>query len=108
MSYFKDKNGGLHYLDDDAFTKLLPAGSVKISDDDATKMQAPTDAQKYVDLQSLAQIELAKSDTVAMRCFESAIALPAEWVTYRKALRAVIGNPAKNKFPDRPAYPQGT
>lgn len=45
MPYFKDKSGALHFLDDEAFSSLLPDGSVKISDEEATSMQAPSLAQ---------------------------------------------------------------
>ena len=34
MSYFKDLNRKLHYLDDDNFFHLLPNGSVKITDEE--------------------------------------------------------------------------
>ena len=45
MSYFKDQSGGLHFLDDDAFANLLPAGSVKITDAEADAMRALTPDQ---------------------------------------------------------------
>ena len=42
MPYFKDKTGGLHFLDDATFANLLPEGSVEITDADAAQIQAPT------------------------------------------------------------------
>ena len=42
MPYFKDKSGGLHFLDDAAFAYLLPEDSVEITDAEAAQIQAPT------------------------------------------------------------------
>lgn len=39
MSYFKDLNGKLHYLDDDNFINLLPSDSVKITDEEAEQIR---------------------------------------------------------------------
>lgn len=42
MPYFKDQSGGLHFLDDAAFSDFLPSGSVQITDADADTMRATT------------------------------------------------------------------
>lgn len=42
MPYFKDKTGGLHFLDDAAFAHLLPDSCVEITDEEATELQKPT------------------------------------------------------------------
>ena len=39
MSYFKDLENKLHWLDDDSFSGLLPAGSVAITNEEATAIQ---------------------------------------------------------------------
>ena len=62
------------------------------------------------DLQGKARALLTASDTTLMRCYEAGIPLPAEWVAYRKALRAIIsaksGDPSQ-QLPTRPPYPDG-
>lgn len=45
MPYFKDKTGGLHFLDDANFAHLLPENCVEITDEEAAAIQKPTRAQ---------------------------------------------------------------
>lgn len=54
MPYFKDAFGGLHFLEDDAFTHLLPEGAVVISDAAALACLTPT----------LSQIKTAKNEEI--------------------------------------------
>lgn len=42
MPFFKDKTGGLHFLDDTGFAHLLPDGCVEISDEEAAELRKPT------------------------------------------------------------------
>lgn len=42
MPYFKDSQNKLHFLDDAAYSTLLPAGCVQITDAEAEQMQAPS------------------------------------------------------------------
>lgn len=60
------------------------------------------------DYQASAQLAMNKSDITVIRCVESAIPLPSEWVAYRKNLRAILGS-AKGDFtkplPAIPSYP---
>lgn len=60
-----------------------------------------------------ARLMLAASDLTVLRCIEHGVALPAEWIAYRAALRVAVtapdnGSDATANFPIRPAYPQGT
>ncbi len=41
MSYFKDTNNNLHFLDDVSFIHLLPEGSVEITDEEAEELRKP-------------------------------------------------------------------
>lgn len=41
MSYFKDINNAVHWLDDDSFVALLPEGSVEINEEEAAILNAP-------------------------------------------------------------------
>jgi hypothetical protein len=52
MSHYKDTQNKLHFLDDDSFAYLLPAGSVPISDAEAEALRPKTTltyAQKRAD-----------------------------------------------------------
>ncbi|MTD33668.1 tail fiber assembly protein [Paludibacterium denitrificans] len=76
------------------------------------KLDTARHAQRLAELRyTEARTALSASDTTLMRCYEAGIALPAEWVAYRKALRAIIsaqsGDPTQ-LLPTRPAYPEGT
>jgi len=72
---------------------------------------APIIADAWIAIQSQAQIALDKSDITMIRCIENGAAVPAGWVSYRKALRAIIcattGDAAK-QLPTRPSFPVGT
>ena len=50
MPHYKDTQNKLHFLDDDSFAYLLPAGSVLISDEEAEALRPkpaePTYAEK--------------------------------------------------------------
>lgn len=41
MSYFKDTNNNLHFLDDDSFDYLLPEGCIKLTDSEAEALINP-------------------------------------------------------------------
>ncbi|MFM0334752.1 hypothetical protein [Paraburkholderia strydomiana] len=61
--------------------------------------------------QASAMTALNESDTTVLRCYESAVPVPAAWVAYRKALRAIAGaasGDATQALPTKPAYPAGT
>jgi hypothetical protein len=58
-----------------------------------------------------AQTELNNSDVTVIRCVESDIPVPADWVAYRKSLRAIVGaesGDATKEFPIKPPYPEGS
>lgn len=61
--------------------------------------------------QGAARVALDSSDVTMLRCLENAVAVPAEWIAYRKALRSILsssGGDATQPLPTRPAYPAGT
>ncbi|WP_157222217.1 hypothetical protein [Chromobacterium haemolyticum] len=54
---------------------------------------------------------LNDSDTVVLRCYENSKPVPAEWVSYRSALREIISaasGDASLPLPSAPEYPPGT
>lgn len=51
---------------------------------------------------------LQESDTTLLRCAESGVSIPAEWTTYRIALRAIVGGNLAQTLPAKPSYPAGT
>lgn len=73
----------------------------------------PTIVQaQFQQMQTLAFLEsaksaLVKSDTVLLRCAEDDIAIPSDWVAYRKALRAIVSktDTTSTALPVAPAYP---
>jgi hypothetical protein len=42
--HYKSPNNSLHFLDDDSFAHLLPAGSVQITNEEAATIRAATQA----------------------------------------------------------------
>lgn len=42
MPFYKDSQGNLHHLDDESFEHFLPADCIKVTDEEAASMQAPT------------------------------------------------------------------
>jgi hypothetical protein len=75
------------------------------------EMKVQRAAADWAVRQQDAKVALDNSDVTLLRCFEESIPLPAEWVTYRKALRAIAGaasGDATQPIPVRPEYPVGT
>ena len=54
-----------------------------------------------------AQAALDQSDITILRCAENQVAVPAEWATYRKSLRAILAS-GTGTIPPQPPYPAGT
>jgi len=82
----------------------LPPGAL-------TQDPGPTAAQLWAAHQAQAQTALDASDITLLRCVENAVAVPAAWVSYRAALRAIVraaSGDATQPLPTRPAYPAGT
>jgi len=56
-----------------------------------------------------ARAALDASDVTVLRCYEHGIPLPAEWQSYRAALRPIAaGTSSATVLPAMPAYPAGT
>ena len=87
-----------------------PAGWTAITADQATAALAPSAAQVRAAFLASAQAALSRSDTVVVRCYSAAVAVPAAWQTYRQALRAIVNgtDTVSTVLPATPAYPAGT
>ncbi len=71
----------------------------------------PSGAAKLLTLQRAARVALASSDISVLRCVERGLDVPAEWVSYRDSLRALVGAVDWTDalaLPTRPEYPPGT
>ncbi|CAH2603233.1 conserved protein of unknown function [Rhodovastum atsumiense] len=74
---------------------------------DGTGFAAPAAAGP--DLAAAARLALRASDIAVLRCAEHGVAVPAVWLTYREALRAIAaGTTTVATLPERPEYPPGT
>jgi hypothetical protein len=109
MAIWQDAQGDLH--DDMAGEALLlpswPQGMTQLTD---TQVAAIRAVPVPVPLPAQAQAALGKSDITMLRCQESAVAVPAAWTAYRKALRAIANgtDTASVALPPQPAFPAGT
>ena len=70
-------------------------------------LHAATNARQLI---LAAKAKLADTDTVIIRCYEHTVPVPAEWTTYRNALRAIVSgaDTTSKTLPVQPAYPAGT
>jgi len=110
MSYFKDTNNKVHWLDDDSYTYLLPSGSVLIASDEAQSLLAPTPDEIHQAFIATAQTALDKTDAVAIRCLKAGVAFPVEWQSYVSALRNIVSvsDITSTSLPVMPSFPAGT
>ena len=115
--YYQDTGGKLHWLSAQDQANLTnqgracpPAGWIAITADQAKAALAPSAAQVRAAFLASAQAALSRSDTVVVRCYSAAVAVPAAWQTYRQALRAIVNgsDTASTVLPAIPAYPAGT
>lgn len=92
MSYFKDTNSGLHFIDDDSFENLLPSGCVKISNDEAKEINIannpPPDTQ--VEINATAKDYLSLTDWYVIRFIETGVVIPDEVIKQRELARVSI------------------
>lgn len=126
MPYFKDQNGGVHFLSDEDIANggeaLLPVGCVEITDAQAQAIQnpTPTSAQKWTAYQATAKAALEATSSTMERIVEGvsagtcafANADVVAFMNYRKSLRAILAevqpSTIPTALPSRPAYPAGT
>jgi hypothetical protein len=92
-----------------ASTQMVQNGAViDIPETILAQNNAPVLWKAY---QLTARVALTNSDKTILRCMENNVAVPAEWATYRKALRSIIsattGDPTQ-ALPTMPEYPSGT
>lgn len=99
------------YWTPDGVRHTITERGVDLPEGALTQDPGPTAAQLWTARQAQAQAALDASDITLLRCVENAVAVPADWVTYRTALRAIVraaSGDATQSLPTRPAYPAGT
>ncbi|MDE1906080.1 MAG: hypothetical protein KGH75_06465 [Rhodospirillales bacterium] len=111
MKFFRDTTGQAFAFEaDGSQDHLIPAGAVAMTAADVAALNSSV-PNNWAARQFAARAALTESDLTVLRCYESAVAVPATWATYRKALRAIIaastGDPTQ-AMPTKPAYPAGT
>lgn len=79
MSHFKAPDSSLHWLDDDSFEYMLPAGSVKITDEEADAIRA----------EQVAEQPAPKEPTLAVDLVDQVLADPAALARLKAALGSV-------------------
>jgi hypothetical protein len=75
MPYYQDTNGGLHFLDDAAFSHLLPDGCVELSDADAKAIEAKN--QPPVDPNAALKTEITQLEQKGIRSTRDVLAAMA-------------------------------
>ena len=84
---YKAPDNSLHFLDDDSFAHLLPAGSVAITDDEAEALRPKAPEPTYKQLRAAAYPRMAdyldasvKNDTAAMHAYvDACLAVKAKY-----------------------------
>jgi hypothetical protein len=90
--------------------EMRDGAAVKVWDTTARPALSEAEAAAIAarDLKTSAQAALDKSDVTVLRCAEVAVAVPAEWAAYRRALRGIIAGTGQGPLPARPSFPAGT
>lgn len=84
--HYKAPDSSLHFLDDDSFVHLLPAGSIAITDEEAEALRpAP-----QPDPKAEAQAYLNSTDWYVVRFAETGTPIPDEVSTGRAAARLIL------------------
>lgn len=86
MPHYKAPDNSLHYLDDEAFAYLLPAGSVPITDEEAEALRPVPQP----DPKAEAQAYLTSTDWYVVRMAETGVPVPADVTEKRAAARALL------------------
>ena len=105
MPHYRDLQGQIHFLDDEQYEGLLPAGSQQITDDEACIMQAPTNEQLAFTARARRDALITATDYLLMRDYPVDDKLLVEVKAYRQALRDVplqVGFPHTIDWPVKP------
>jgi hypothetical protein len=129
--YYSKSTGGFY---NDQINSGLPADAVEVSGDQHASLLAGqgggkviqagstgnpvlidvtvSDAQRWGNYQALVEAALIASDITLLRCIENGLTVPATWVAYRVALRAIVSAAQPEiipaALPIRPEYPAGS
>jgi hypothetical protein len=103
---------GASYIPNTSVTVSYTVRDVTPEELAAIQAQAAAKAAQDAAIAKAALIEQAqslldKSDITILRCVSAQVTVPAEWQTYRVALRSIVSSGA-GTIPTRPNYPVGT
>jgi hypothetical protein len=84
--HYKAPDNSLHFLDDEAFIHLLPAGSVPITDEEAEALRPVPQP----DPKAEAQAYLDSTDWYVVRFAETGVPVPVDVTAKRAAARALL------------------
>lgn len=80
MTFFQDRSGGLHCLDDIGYQHLLPPGCTRITDEEAAALQASLNqpgGEAATIRQQIAELESQQTDR---RIREAALGIDGGWL----------------------------
>lgn len=108
MLYFKNENDEVFGYEEETQSDLIEKAMEKGWEDVTDSWPpAPEEADPSVVAAQEARILLSKSDVTLLRCLESGVEIPSDWVTYRTQLRSVVSGET-SIVPSTPDYPSGT
>ena len=84
--HYKAPDNSVHFLDDDAFAHLLPAGSVPITDEEAEALRP----KPVIDVAMQAKAYLASTDWYVTRFAETGKPIPEDVTTKRAEARKQV------------------
>jgi hypothetical protein len=90
---------------------VAPKEGWSYKDGEFSAAPAPSNDLLWKQFQMTAQIAINESDLTILRCYERSVPVPAEWSSYRTALRVILGSKSGDpsiSLPSKPAYPSGT
>lgn len=87
--------------------RSMTAGELLSYQNQVARAEASSAAALVEQIKASAKAALVTSDITILRCYEAGVPVPAEWHSYRVALRGLMATGAST-LPSSPTYPLGT